>query len=151
MIKNFLASAVGLRKETVPVSVQYAVEEDGKKILKAGTLVPVYTGLVGATPRYAVLFNDTDVTNITGRDAGASVGGVTAGHILRNVIIIAEEPNEEDLVAQGLYLEIYKTAQYPNDEGGEMTPYEVEAIEGEIGGGESGGGEEENPHEFEGE
>lgn len=145
MIKNFLASAVGLRKETVPVSVNYAVEEDGKKILKAGTLVPVVTGLVGATPRYAVLFNDTDVTDkVRERDAVASVGGVTAGHVLRNVIIVAEEPHDySDLVAQGLYLEPYKEAQYPNDEVGEMTPYEVEAIEGEIGGGESGGGEEE--------
>lgn len=143
MIKNFLASAVGLRKETVTVSVDYAVEEDGKKILKAGTLVPVNTGLIGATPRYAVLFNDTDVTDKTERGAVASVSGVTAGHILRNVIIEAEQPNEEDLIAQGLYLEIYKTAQYPADANGEMTPYEVEAIEGEIGGGESGGGEEE--------
>lgn len=143
MIKNFLASAVGLRKETVTVSVNYAADEDGKKILKAGTLVPVNTELVGAAPRYAVLFNDTDVTDKTERGATVSVGGVTAGHVLGNVIIVAEEPNQEDLIAQGLYLESYKTAQYPNDEVGEMTPYEVEAIEGEIGGGESGGGEEE--------
>ncbi len=141
MIKNFLASAVGLRKETVPVSVNYAVEEDGKKILKAGTLVPIYTEMVGANPKYAVLFNDTDVTDKT--EGTVSVGGVTAGHILSNVIIEAEQPNEEDLIAQGLYMEIYKEAQYPDDEVGEMTPYEVEAIEGEIGGGESGGGEEE--------
>lgn len=138
MIKNFLASAVGLRKETVTVSVNYAVDEDGKKILKAGTLVPVYTGLVGATPRYAVLFNDTDVTDKTERGATVSVGGVTAGHILGNVIIMAEQPNEEDLIAQGLYLEPYKTAQYPDGETGRPEPYEVEAIEGEIGGGESG-------------
>lgn len=146
MIKNFLASAVGLRKETVPVSINYAVEEDGKKILKAGTLVPIYTEMVGATPRYAVLFNDTDVTNVTDeteRGAVVSVGGVTAGHILRNVIIIAEQPEDADLIAQGLYMETYKEAFYPNDVVGEMTPYEVEAIEGEIGGGESGGGEEE--------
>lgn len=135
MIKNFLASAVGLRKETVTVSVQYAVEEDDKAILKAGTLVPVVTGLVGATPRYAVLFNDTDVTDkVRKKDAVASVGGVTAGHVLRNVIIVAEEPHDEkDLIAQGLYLEPYKTAQYPADEDGEMTPYEVEPI-GESGG-----------------
>lgn len=142
MIKNFLASAVGLRKETVTVSAQYAVEENGKKILKAGTLVPIYTELVGATPKYAVLFNDTDVTDKTERGAVVSVGGVTAGHILSNVIIVAEQPQEEDLIAQGLYMEIYKTAQYPEDEEGRMVLYEVEAIEGEIGGGESGGGEE---------
>ena len=140
MIKNFLASAVGLRKETVAVSVNYAVEEDGKKILKAGTLVPVATGLVGATPKYAVLFNDTDVTDT--QLEGVSVGGVTAGHILGNVIIMAEQPHEEDLIAQGLYLEPYKTAQYPDGETGRPEPYAVEAIEGEIGGGESGGGEE---------
>ena len=143
MIKNFLASAVGLRKETVAVSVNYAVEEDGKKILKAGTLVPIYTEMVGANPKYAVLFNDTDVTDKTERGATVSVGGVTAGHILSNVIIEAEQPNEEDLIAQGLYMEIYKEAQYPDDEVGELHAYEVEAIEGEIGGGESGGGEEE--------
>ena len=142
MIKNFLASAVGLRKETVAVSVNYAVEEDGKKILKAGTLVPIYTEMVGANPKYAVLFNDTDVTDKTERGATVSVGGVTAGHILSNVIIEAEQPNEEDLIAQGLYMEIYKEAQYPDDEVGELHAYEVEAIEGEIGGGESGGGEE---------
>ena len=143
MIKNFLASEVGLRKETVTVSVDYAVDENGKKILKAGTLVPVYTELVGATPRYAVLFNDTDVTDKTEKGATVSVGGVTAGHILSDVIIEAESPREDDLIAQGLYLETYKSASYPADEDGEMTPYEVEAIEGEIGGEESGGGEEE--------
>lgn len=142
MIKNFLASAVGLRKETVTVSVNYAVEEDGKKILKAGTLVPIYTRLVGATPRYAVLFNDTDVTDKTERGAVVSVGGVTAGHILANVIIVPEHPNEEALIVQGLYLEPYKTAQYPDGETGELEPYAVEKIEGEIGGGESGGEEE---------
>lgn len=143
MIKNFLASAVGLRKETVTVSVNYAADEDGKKILKAGTLVPVYTVLVGATPRYAVLFNDTDVTDKTERGAVVSVGGVTAGHILKDVIIEAEQPKDQYLIAQGLYLEPYKTAQYPDGETGRPEPYEVEAIEGEIGGGESGGGEEE--------
>ena len=143
MNKNFLASAVGLRKETVTVSVGYAVEEDGKKILKAGTLVPVNTELVGAMPKYAVLFNDTDVTDKTEKGATVSVGGVTAGHILANVVIFAEEPNQEDLIAQGLYGEMYKSASYPADESGEMTPYEVEAIEGEIG----GGGEEEDPGE----
>lgn len=138
MIKNFLASAVGLRKETVTVSVNYAVEEDGKKILKAGTLVPVYTELVGATPRYAVLFNDTDVTDKTEKGATVSVGGVTAGHILANVIIVAEQPREEALVMQGLYLELYKTAKYPNGETGELEPYAVEPI-GESGGEEPGG------------
>lgn len=128
MIKNFLASAVGLRKETVTVSVNYAVDEDGKKILKAGTLVPIYTELVGATPKYAVLFNDTDVTDKTEKGATVSVGGVTAGHILRDVIIDAEQPHEDDLIAQGLYLEPYKTAQYPDDEVGDLEPYEVEPI-----------------------
>lgn len=143
MIKNFLASAVGLRKETVTVSVGYATDEDGKKILKAGTLVPVYTELVGATPRYAVLFNDTDVTDKYDNveNTTVSVGGVTAGHILRDVIIVAERPRDADLIAQGLYLENYKTAQYPNGETGRPEPYEVEAIEGEIGGGEEHGGE----------
>lgn len=140
MIKNFLASAVGLRKETVTVSVDYAVEEeDGKKILKAGTLVPVYTELVGATPRYAVLFNDTDVTDKTERGATVSVGGVTAGHILRDVIIVAEEPQTQFLVTQGLYFEPYKTAQYPDGETGEPEPYEVEPIGESSGGGEEGG------------
>jgi hypothetical protein len=141
MIKNFLASAVGLRKETVPVSVNYAVEEDGKKILKAGTLVPVYTELVGATPRYAVLFNDTDVTDKT--EGAVSVGGVTRGHILRDVIIEAEQPQEQDLIAQGLYMENYKEAQYPEDSAGNMITYRVEKIDGEITGGddeEQGGG-----------
>lgn len=142
MIKNFLASAVGLRKETITVSVEYAVDEDGKKILKAGTLVPVNTELVGATPRYAVLFNDTDVTDkYDDETATVSVGGVTAGHILGDVIIFAEEPEDADLIAQGLYLESYKTAQYPDDEVGELEPYEVEVIEGEIGGDGEGGGE----------
>lgn len=140
MIKNFLASAVGLRKETVTVSVEYAVEEDSKKILKAGTLVPIYTEMVGGSPKYAVLFNDTDVTDKT--DETVSVGGVTAGHILENVIIFAEEPEDTDLIAQGLYLELYKGAQYPDDEVGELEPYEVEAIEGEISGGEGEGGGE---------
>lgn len=139
MIKNFLASAVGLRKETVTVSVDYAVEEDGKKILKAGTLVPVNTELVGATPRYAVLFNDTDVTDKFEEGGTVSVGGVTAGHILGNVIIIAEQPQQADLIAQGLYFEPYKEAQYPNDEVGTLEPYEVERIEGEISGGEGEG------------
>lgn len=140
MIKNFLASEVGLRKETVTVSVRYAVDEDGKKILKAGTLVPVVTGLVGATPRYAVLFNDTDVSDKYDVDdkATVSVGGVTAGHVLENVIFDLAHPKGQALMVQGLYLEPYKEAQYPNDEVGEAKPYEVEPIisEGEIDPGE---------------
>ena len=138
MYKNFLASRVGLRKETATIPSTYAVDDEatGKKILKAGTLVQI-DNLVGGTNRFGIVFDDKDVTNK--RDV--VVGVVTAGHILEDVIANPMSVRLSDLATQGLFFEPYKPAQYPNDTVGEMTPYDVEPIEE----GNGGGGEEIGP------
>lgn len=141
MIKNFLASEVGLRKETVTFNHN----------VYAGQVVQfTIGGELGGTTKYGVVYNDVE---LNGKETlVASV--VTAGHIIKDKVDLSGlEPSESfqsDCALQGLFVEPYKPAKYPNATTGTMENYVVETPEfpeEEQG----GGGEEEAPHEFEGE
>ena len=127
MIKNFLASAVGLRKETATVDVRtyaYFDEETQKATLKAGTVVDL-------KGKYGVVFNEKDVTD----GKNVAVGVVTAGHVYRDFIDTSKirDFDEETAIGQGLHFESYKVAEYPADDTGLMEEYTPES---EFNGGE---------------
>lgn len=116
MIKNFLASAVGLRKETATLtSLTYATNN----VIAEGLVVQL------ADNRYGVVFDEKDVTGKT----SVVVGVVTAGHVLNDKVDFGNLTKAtviEAAVAQGLFFEDYKDAQYPADDDGEMEDYVVE-------------------------
>lgn len=73
MNKNFLASRVGLRKETATLtSLTYATDN----VIAEGLVVQL------ADERYGVVFDEKDVT---GKDS-VVVGVVTAGHVLNDKV-----------------------------------------------------------------
>lgn len=89
---NFLGSEVGLvlKTITVPASASGTVTENGRKIVKAGSIF--------ATPYAGLLFNDVDITD------GDRIGSL----MIRGSYIDAKLPesaiaNEEAFVKQGLY------------------------------------------------
>lgn len=89
---NFLGSEVGLvlKTITVPASASGAVTENGRKIVKAGSIF--------ATPYAGLLFNDVDVTD------GDRIGSL----MIRGSYIDAKLPataaaKAEDFAKQGLY------------------------------------------------
>lgn len=89
---NFLGSEVGLvlKTITVPASATGAVTENGRKIVKAGSIF--------ATPYAGLLFNDVDVTD------GDRIGSL----MVRGSYIDAKLPataaaKAEDFAKQGLY------------------------------------------------
>lgn len=123
MIKNFLASAVGLRKETATIDAGTYADDDG--LIKEGTVVQLDDG------RYGIIFDEKDVTD--GRE-DVVIGVVTAGHVLSDMVGFGELTKEdviETAVAQGLFFESYKTAEYPADDNGEMEEYTPESEFGE--------------------
>lgn len=112
MIKNFLASEVGLRKETV------TFEND----VDAGKVVQF---TVGETTKYGVVYNDVEL----GDKETLVASVVTAGHIQEDKVdfgALTKADVIEACVAQGLFFEPYKPAQYPSATTGEMEDYEVE-------------------------
>lgn len=89
---NFLGSEVGLvlKTITVPASASGAVTENGRKIVKAGSIF--------ATPYAGLLFNDVDVTD------GDRIGSL----MVRGSYIDAKLPataaaKAEEFAKQGLY------------------------------------------------
>lgn len=89
---NFLGSEVGLvlKTITVPASAPGAVTENGRKIVKAGSIF--------ATPYAGLLFNDVDITD------GDRIGSL----MVRGSYIDAKLPataaaKAEDFAKQGLY------------------------------------------------
>lgn len=89
---NFLGSEVGLvlKTITVPASATGAVTENGRKIVKAGSIF--------ATPNAGILFNDVDITD------GDRIGSL----MIRGSYIDAKLPataaaKAEDFAKQGLY------------------------------------------------
>jgi hypothetical protein len=89
---NFLGSEVGLvlKTITVPASATGAVTENGRKIVKAGSIF--------ATPYAGLLFNDVDITD------GDRIGSL----MVRGSYIDAKLPataaaKAEDFAKQGLY------------------------------------------------
>lgn len=89
---NFLGSEVGLvlKTITVPASATGAVTENGRKIVKAGSIF--------ATPYAGLLFNDVDITD------GDRIGSL----MIRGSYIDAKLPataaaKAEDFAKQGLH------------------------------------------------
>ncbi len=89
---NFLGSEVGLvlKTITVPAEATGTVTENGRKIVKAGSIF--------ATPYAGLLFQDVDITD------GASLGSL----MIRGSYIDAKLPataaaKAEDFAKQGLY------------------------------------------------
>lgn len=89
---NFLGSEVGLvlKTITVPASATGAVTENGRKIVKAGSIF--------VTPYAGLLFNDVDITD------GDRIGSL----MIRGSYIDAKLPataaaKAEDFAKQGLY------------------------------------------------
>lgn len=103
MIKNFLASAVGLRKETHTFTTS----------VTEGTVI-AYSDENSDT-RYAVVFADKEL-----REGETSVVGsiVTAGHIIMDNVDfgnLASVAVIQSAVAQGLYFEPAKVTVVPAD------------------------------------
>lgn len=101
---NFLASEVGLRLVTYTMAKDngQAVTENGRKIIKAGTVYPANgSGAVG------IVFQDIDVTN------GDALGSImVAGHYYKDKITIAGDA-ETALSSKGLYGETEPTVTRP--------------------------------------
>lgn len=116
MIKNFLASAVGLRKETATLDVStYATDN----VIKEGLVVKLNDD------RFGIVIDEKDVTD----KETVVVGVVTAGHVIDERIDLTKVESvyfNQETIKQGLYVENYKEAQYPADDNGEMEEYVVE-------------------------
>lgn len=100
---NFLGSEVGLvlKTITVPASASGAVTENGRKVVKAGSIF--------ATPYAGLLFNDVDVTD------GDRIGSL----MIRGSYIDAKLPataaaKAEDFAKQGLYAIVEGTVTRPD-------------------------------------
>lgn len=104
MYNKWLGSEVGLVKKTVTVPTSAtAVTENGRKIVKSGTLI------TDATLGKGLLFNDVDITD----------GARVASMVIRGSYIDANLPvsvasSATDLASQGLYAIEYpdNTTQY---------------------------------------
>lgn len=89
---NFLGSEVGLVRKTitVPASFASAVTEDGRTIVKAGTIF--------TSPYYGLLFEDVDITD------GAKLGSlVIAGRYIDANLPATAASVASTFAAQGLY------------------------------------------------
>ena len=102
MIKNFLASEVGLRKET------HTFEADATE----GTVI-AYTDSASGT-RYGVVYNDVE---LNGKES--KLGSiVTAGHIITENVsfgALTKATVIQASVAQGLFFEAVKETTLPED------------------------------------
>lgn len=116
MYKNFLASKVGLRKETATLTAStYATNN----VIPEGLVVQL------ADERYGVVFDEKDTTGKT----SVVVGVVTAGHVLEDKVSFGALTKATVIAAcvnQGLFFENYKSAKYPADDDGKMKDYVVE-------------------------
>lgn len=68
--KNILASEVGLVLKTVELAQSMATEEDGYKIIKAGTVFPA-----NDSTAKGLVFEDVDMTNDTKRPGSVIIAG----------------------------------------------------------------------------
>lgn len=68
--KNILASEVGLVLKTMELTQSMATEEDGYKIIKAGTVIPANNSTAKG-----LVFEDVDMTNDTKRPGSVIIAG----------------------------------------------------------------------------
>lgn len=92
---NWLGSEVGLVRKTVTVNQSSGsyVDENGRKILKSGTLIN------DTTLGYGLLWNDADVTDSEGKIASIMIRGTYIDKALPTSI----STNATTLERQGLY------------------------------------------------
>lgn len=94
---NILASEVGLIQKTKEGTKTMAVEEDGKKIIKAGTVFPANDGTA-----IGVVFEDVDMTN----DEKRPISVIIAGRVIEaNLPVKVNEAAKTALIANGLHFD----------------------------------------------
>lgn len=105
---NFLASEVGLRTVTYTFSKDYAgaVVENGRKIIKAGSVYPT-----NDASAVGIVFQDVDITN------GDKVEALmVAGHYLSDKLPVSPASGAvTTLAGKGLFGEVSPTITVPAD------------------------------------
>lgn len=94
---NILSSEVGLIQKTKEGTQDMAVEEDGRKIIKAGTVFPKNDATA-----IGVVFEDVDMTN----DEKRPISVIIAGRVIEaNLPVTVNEAAKSALVANGLHFD----------------------------------------------
>ena len=94
---NILASEVGLIQKTKEGTQAMAVEEDGRKIIKAGTVFPVNDATAEG-----IVFEDVDITY----DEKRPISVIIAGRVIEaNLPVVLAEEAKAALVANGLHFD----------------------------------------------
>lgn len=94
---NILASEIGLIQKTKQGTQDMAVEEDGRKVIKAGTVFPT-----NDAKAEGVVFEDVDMTN----DEKRPISVIIAGRVIEaNLPVAVDEAAKAALIANGLYFD----------------------------------------------
>ena len=94
---NILSSEVGLIQKTKEGTQDMAVEEDGRKIIKAGTVFPKNDATA-----IGVVFEDVEMTN----DEKRPISVIIAGRVIEaNLPVAVNEAAKSALVANGLHFD----------------------------------------------
>lgn len=94
---NILASEIGLIQKTKQGTQDMAVEEGGRKIIKAGTVFPK-----NDASAEGVVFEDVDMTN----DGKRPISVIIAGRVIEaNLPVEVNEAAKTALIANGLHFD----------------------------------------------
>lgn len=94
---NILASEIGLVQKTREGNQSIATEEDGRLIIKAGTVFPA-----NDETAEGVVFEDVDITD----DEKRPISVIVAGRVIEDRLPVElEEAAKTALVASGLFFE----------------------------------------------
>ena len=105
---NFLASEVSLRTVTYTFASSYAgyVTENGRKIIKAGSIYPT-----NDASAVGIVFQDVDIT-----DGDKVEALMVAGHYYSDKLPVAPDTTAKTALAgKGLYGEVSPTITVPSD------------------------------------
>lgn len=94
--ENIVESEVGLVTKTREGTQSMATTEDGRKVIKAGTLFQGGTG-----EESGIVLHDYDVTDYAD---GYPIAVVVAGRVKASKVSTAAQGKKANLAAQGLYL-----------------------------------------------
>lgn len=94
---NILASEIGLIQKTKEGTQAMAIEEEGRKIIKAGTIFPANDGTA-----VGVVFEDVDMTY----DEKRPISVIIAGRVIEaNLPVALNSAAKSALVANGLHFD----------------------------------------------
>lgn len=94
---NILASEIGLIQKTKEGTKAMAVDEDGRRIIKAGTVFPT-----NDASAIGIVFEDVDMTN----DEKRPISVIIAGRVIEaNLPVAVNEAAKSALVANGLHFD----------------------------------------------